>query len=121
MAAPSSKADDVDFFLDLVWRMIGDVPEIAEEWQELAGWERASWALDWDQVALGDVTRLDRHFRAGDMSSSQQADYLRLLGRFAQLAPVLMRLELAVPTVPLDPRVEDADEHRQRRGRTRAT
>ena len=106
MATPSSTSADVELYLDCAWRMIDDVPELAGEWDDLPDAERASWSLDWDQVVLDDMRRLDREYRGGGMSRVQEASYQRLLHRFADLLPVLSRLGLSIPRVSLEPWLE---------------
>ena len=82
--------------------MLGDLPEVAQEWDELSDGERVSWSLDWDQIMASDLTVLDRHFRAGEMTTEQEVHYRTLLCELNAMLPTIQRLRLYPPTVPLD-------------------
>jgi len=102
MAAPTRTNQSVELWLKCLRLMLGDLPEIAEEWDELSDGERVSWSLDWDQIMASDLPILDRHFRAGAMTTEQETRYRALLCELKAMLPTIQRLQLYPPPVPLE-------------------
>ena len=84
--------------LEAVWEMTQDMDEVAAEWQDLADWERASYALEWDNYA-GAVRNMIADFHQGRMAPRQQRNLLPLLRRLDELQPIFVRLHLSCPDV----------------------
>ena len=62
MVAETATFRRVDIELKSLLLMLGDLPDVAEEWEQLPDAEQASWSLDWDQAMGGlKVILVDRH------------------------------------------------------------
>jgi hypothetical protein len=103
MATPTSLDPRVDTGLESLRLMVGDLPEVAEEWNQLDDGERAHWSLDWDQLMGSHLRLLEAHFRAGQMTAAQQERYRAVLSKLKAALPLIERLDLYRPTVPLEP------------------
>lgn len=79
--------------------MLGDLPEVAQEWTQLGDGERASWSLDWDQLMGSDLTLLERYYRAGELTADQQRRYRAVLHKLEEALPLIERLHLYPPPV----------------------
>ncbi len=101
MVAPAKRDGRIDIGLESLRLALGDLPEVAEEWAELADGERASWSLDWDQLMGTYLVLLERHYRAGTMTPDQRALYHELLDRLQAALPLIEQLQLYPPPVPL--------------------
>ena len=82
--------------------MLGDLPEVAQEWDELSDGERVSWSLDWDQLMGALKVTLDPYYRSGAMNDDQRARYCTILRQLKEALPLIERLQLYPPPVPLD-------------------
>ena len=102
MADGAAVGQRVDLFLESVLLMLGDLPEIAEEWSELHEGERVSWSLDWDQAMGTNLRFLNVQYHAGTMTEQQCARYRELLRRLKEHWPIIQRLGLYPPPVPLE-------------------
>jgi len=102
MAAPTRTNQGIEIGLKSLRLMLGDLPEVAEEWPQLSDGERVSWSLDWDQIMASDLRVLDRHYRAGAMTTEQEARYRKLLCMLKDLPPLIERLQLYPPPVSLE-------------------
>jgi hypothetical protein len=91
----------IEIDLESLRLMLGDLPEVAEDWARMGEGERVSWSLDWDQVMGGVQVTLDPPYRAGEMTPDQRARYRDLLRELAAALPVIERLQLQPPSVPL--------------------
>ena len=78
-----------------------DLPEIIEEWDELADGERASLSLDWDHLMGSYLAELEEYRRAGVLSEEQERAYERLRGELEENFPIIERLGLYRPPVEL--------------------
>lgn len=103
MAAPTATDRRVAIGLESLRLMLGDLPEVAEDWARMGEGERASWSLDWDQMMGTYHPLLERHYHAGTMTPDQQARYRDLLRRLAEARPLIERLGLQPPSTPLRP------------------
>lgn len=104
MVAKTGVDKRIEIELHSLRLMIGDLPEIAQEWVELADGERVSWSLDWDQVMGGLQVILAPRYRAREMTAEQEARYRELLRRLEETLPVIESLRLTLPPVLLDER-----------------
>jgi hypothetical protein len=82
--------------------MIADLPAVSDEWDQMDDMERASWSLDWDQQMYTNLGMLDDYCRSQEMTVEQQQQYRALLRELKIALPILDRLQLCRPTVPLD-------------------
>ena len=102
MGAPAKIDRRIEIGLESVRLMLADLPDVASDWAEISDGERASWSLDWDQVMASDLRELDRLFRSDAMTSDQQDRYRKLLRNLSEAMPLIERLHLYPPPVPLD-------------------
>jgi hypothetical protein len=103
MATPTSIDPRIDTGLESLRLMLGDLPEVAEEWNQLDDGERAHWSLDWDQLMGSHLRLLEERFRAGQMTAAQQQRYRAVLSELKGALPLIERLDLYRPPVPLEP------------------
>jgi len=103
MAAQTAASSRVNLELESLRLMIGDLADVAADWPELSGVERASWSLDWDQIMGSLEALLDPAYRAGLMTPDQQERYGDLLCRLRDGTPTLEWLGLQQPSIPLEP------------------
>ena len=82
--------------------MFGDLPEVAQEWAELSDGERVSWSLDWDQLMGALKVTLDPYYRSGAMTDDQRTRYRAILRQLHEALPLIERLRLYPPPVPLE-------------------
>ncbi len=85
----------------LKWALVmtSDLPEIADEGPDMSDSERASWSLHWDQMAVGDLRRLARYHRLGEMTRPREARYRHLLHEPRDAMPLIERLQLPRPSM----------------------
>ena len=102
MATQTAANGRVTRELDSLRLMIGDLADVATEWPELSGAERASWSLDWDQIMGSVEAVLEPAYRAGWMTPDQQERYQDLLSRLRDGTPTLECLGLQRPAIPLE-------------------
>lgn len=102
MATQTAASSRVSLELESLRLMIGDLADVAAEWPELSGAERASWSLDWDQIMGSLEVVLEPAYRAGLMTPDQQARYGDLLCRLRNRTPTLEWLGLQRPSIPLE-------------------
>lgn len=81
---------------------VEELPETARGWASLADLDRASFSLEWDHLMADYLTELDDSFRAGSMTSDQQARFHNLLERLKAALPIVDRLGLYHPPISLD-------------------
>ena len=102
MVASAQLAQRIEIALRSAFLMTADLAEVLTDWPNMEDWERASWSLEWDQFMASDLPLLDRHYCAGNMTADQQARYRKLLDHLREALPVIVRLDLYRPPVPLD-------------------
>jgi hypothetical protein len=76
--------------------MLGDLPEIASEWNALGEGERAAWSIDWDNEMAG-LAQVARLAAGGELTADLYSRYRRLLSALADAAPILNQLNLSSP------------------------
>ena len=79
--------------------MVGDLPEVAAEWDDLPIDERMSWSLDWSSE-MSALERLARAAADGTLPPEAVGRYRDLLRRVHAALPTLRRLNLYQPSVP---------------------
>ena len=102
MATRATPDRRIENALDAVFSMLGDLPEVAGEWDDLTDGERASWSLEWDHAMGTYLVVLDRHYCSGELTSAQQASYRKLLQELKEALPLIEKLKLYPPPVPLN-------------------
>lgn len=102
MNAPPTADARIDIGLKSLRLMLGDLPEVADEWSCMDELEQASWSLDWDQLMGSYLRLLERYHRAGEMNEAQRARYRELREVLDDLLPLIERLDLYPPALILD-------------------
>lgn len=97
----SASARRVDRLGEYLLRTVGDLPEVAQEWNQLDPGVRATWSLDWHQTIAMDLPFLEAQYKAGVMTKAQQTRYRKLLKQLGGHLPLIERLGLTQPRVPL--------------------
>ncbi len=92
----------IEIDLESLRLMLGDLPEVAQEWDELSDGERVSWSLDWDQLMGALQVTLDPSYRSGAMSDEQRARYGTIRRELKEALPTIEQLQLYPPPVPLE-------------------
>ena len=69
----------IEISLEAVRGHLGDLPEIAAGWEQLADGERVSCSPDWAHLMADSLSELDEHCRAGNMTPEQQERHRNLL------------------------------------------
>jgi hypothetical protein len=103
MAASARVTQRIDGELEAVMEMVSETEEIARDWSDLPESVRVSWSLDWDQAMGTLLCELAEAKSGGHMSTVQASRYQTLLRDLKHLLPVIARLNLYRPPVPLDP------------------
>ena len=102
MASLPATTDHIEIGLESLRLMLGDLPDVAADWDQLSDGERASWSHDWDQLMGTELRLLDPCYRAGSMTPVQQERYRAVLAQLKTALPLLNRLDLYRPTVSLE-------------------
>lgn len=97
MAAPAATSQRIDIGLKSLELMLGDLTEVSQQWGSLSDGERASWSLDWDQLAGGYLPLLERCRRTGKLSPIQAEQYRGLRRTLQEFLPFIRRLGLYPP------------------------
>lgn len=101
MATTTSIAERIDVGLRAVLAEVEDLPTVAEEWAALSDANRASIALDWAHLMADFLPELEEAFRADEMTPEQQTRYQTLRQKLSAALPIIERLRLYRPPVPL--------------------
>lgn len=80
--------------------MLGDLAEIAAEWDELGDGERVSWMMDWGNEMAG-LSRLANYAAEDLLTQEQQQAYCALLARLRVALPTIQQLNLDPPPMLL--------------------
>ena len=76
--------------------MLGDLLDIAAEWESLAEGERVAWSIEWDNEMAG-LEQISRLAACGELAPDLYSRYRRVLTEIYEAAPILDRLNLASP------------------------
>ena len=98
MAAPADARGIPLTPLETIARTLGNLREIATEWEHLTVDERLSWSLDWGNE-MSKLEDLTREASAGVLLPNELDRYFELLGR---AMPTVTRLGLRGPSLPLE-------------------
>lgn len=102
MADGAEVVKSIGRYLEYDRLTLGDLPEVAEDWTTLSEGERVSWSLSWDQVMGSDLPFLETQYRSGVITKAQQSEYRKLLKEIKEHLPLIERLGLYPPRVPLE-------------------
>ena len=96
MAVEKISTEWIDQTLHLWTKMLEELHDIADEWDEISDTEQVSWSLDWQQFILF-LEDLNTGYRSSQMNPKQQAQYKDLLSKLKEVAPILKKLNIAQP------------------------
>ena len=102
MVARTDTSRRIDIQLHAIESAVADLPEITDEWDELADGERASWSLDWDHLMGSYLLMLERYHAAREMTTKQDHRYEALRSSLRAALPFIEYLNLYRPPIPLD-------------------
>jgi hypothetical protein len=85
--------------LETVGLMLGDLPDVAAEWEGLSEGERAGWSLDWSNE-MSKLESLAQDDSSHMLTAAQQASYRSILQSLREATPTLERLGLYRPSIP---------------------
>ena len=97
MATTPETRRRADLWLRTTALILGDLPEVAEEWESLDDGERVSWSMDWGNE-MGGLELLARDADAGLLTPEQQQRFQELVRRLQAALPLMQRLDLAYPS-----------------------
>jgi hypothetical protein len=101
MAATTDVMRRIDLDLHAVGAEADFLPELAGAWADETDANRFVWHEEWLDL-MGRLAGLEREFRGGAMTPSQEARYHALLRKLKEALPILRRLDLPLPSVPLE-------------------
>ncbi len=100
--SPAEPTERIANDLRVLGAETASLPEVAAYWADEPEVNRDVYYLEWRSL-MDALTTLEGDYRSGVMSVDQQSAYRTLLGRLKGLAPLFTRLDLPLPSVPLDP------------------
>lgn len=101
MAATTDIEEQAVTTLRTVELMVEDLASVAGEWDQLSPDERMSWSLDWSNE-MSALERVTRAGADGHPPAAAVARYRRLVRKIGDALPILARLDLYRPAIPLD-------------------
>ena len=101
MATATDTRQRALMYLKTLELMVNDLPEVAQEWGELSDGERESWSLDWGNEMAG-LGRLAQYVADGALDAGERARYRRVLRKLKDALPIVERLDLRRPPIPLE-------------------
>ena len=81
--------------------MLRDLPEVANEWEQISEGERAAWSIDWSNE-MSSLAQVADFASKGLLTAEQQVSYREVLHRLVDLLPLVQRLGLYRPPIPLE-------------------
>ncbi len=102
MVAPAAITARIERSLTALLAEVNDLATVGAEWQSLPEWNQASIALDWSHLMADYLTELDNFYRSDAMTADQQARFNVLRGQLTTSLPIIARLNLYRPPIPLD-------------------
>lgn len=102
MATKTDTARRADRDLGALLAGVGDLLDVAKEWEELSDEERAEESLYWDHYMADFLPELDEYYRAGHLSEEQHERYEELRSKLKEALPVIEKLNFYQPPAPLD-------------------
>ena len=78
------------------------LPELAEVWEEEPDLNRDVWYFEWQEL-MARLEGLDEAYQSGSMIPDQRRRYEDLRCKLKEALPILKRLDLPLPSIPLEP------------------
>lgn len=86
-------------YLRSIELMVDDLPEIADEWDELSDGESESWSHDWDNE-MAKLTFLVEYVAQGVLTDDEERRYSGVVQKLHDAAPAIRRIRLRPPPIP---------------------
>jgi hypothetical protein len=102
MVATPEVAARIERKLRAIAAEVDDLPNVEAEWETLPDWNQASIAIEWAHLMADYLTELDELNRDRSMSDDQQLRYCAMLHALAAAMPIIERLDLYRPPIPLE-------------------
>jgi hypothetical protein len=101
MATAAEAQERAELKLEIIALMLGELDDVAREWEHLSDGERVAWSMDWSNEMSG-LERLTEYAVSGVLAPAQEERYRALFLRYRKLQAVVARLGLYQPVRPLD-------------------
>lgn len=98
MATATTLTARIEGILDVLEMDVQDL----EAWETLPETNQDLLGLEWSQSMTSLLPEVNSAYRSGRMTPEQQARYRTLLGRLKEALPIIQKLNLCRPRVPLD-------------------
>lgn len=102
MATPAEITERIDGDIEAIEDMVAELNDVARDWAELPESVLVAWCLDWDQAMGTILPSLAQASAESNMSSAQRARYQAVLVQLRRAMPIVERLDLYRPPVPID-------------------
>ena len=101
MVRTASVSSQIDARLKEIAAEVEFLPELAALWAEESATNRDVWYLEWREL-MARLQELDRAYRGGVMDERQREQYQALRRTLQEHLPLFRRLDLPLPSVPLE-------------------
>ncbi len=101
MVTAAELAQRIETDLGILQAETASLPEVEADWGQEPDVGQDVYYLEWRNL-MAVLESLNCDYRSGAMSLGQRARYRALLGQLRAALPIVDRLELNRPTVPLD-------------------
>ena len=101
MVAKTDILTRVDGNLDYASAMVGDLPEVVEEWDDEPIVDLHAWEMEWHE-AMDRLHTVYEAREAGFLRPDQEERYQAVLRELKPQLPTVQRLELFLPRFPID-------------------
>ncbi|MGE0543239.1 MAG: hypothetical protein AB7R89_24025 [Dehalococcoidia bacterium] len=102
MATPTEQQQRALSYLRSLELMVDDLPEIADEWDELSDGECESWSHDWDNE-MAKLTFLGEYVAQGVLADDDERRYSEVVQKLRDAAPLIRQTHLRSPQISSTP------------------
>jgi hypothetical protein len=100
---PGTRLPGIDKDLSIVFTATEILRELASDPYKAEDGARVyDFSIRWGTLMSGRLKRLEHYYRAGDLAEAQERRYRELRGELEDAMPLIERLGIAWPTVPLE-------------------
>ncbi len=98
-----TKIIGIDDDLSIINAAVAELCELASDpASSKDGWKVYDFSIRWGVWMSGRLKRLEHYYRAGKLSESQKQSYRKLRRQLAESLPLIERLDITRPGVPLE-------------------
>ncbi|MSQ15413.1 MAG: hypothetical protein EXR50_06075 [Dehalococcoidia bacterium] len=102
MAAQKITAEQVEGWLRIWPKMLVELDENVERWDEMPDWEQVDFMLEWSQFVSFLENVLCPAYESDLMTKAQREQYKELLSKLRKAIPTIQQLDLTRPRVALE-------------------